>query len=42
VDRAPPELFQALPELAKIRSGELADLVREVAPGLVAHLAGQG
>ena len=42
VDRAPAELLQAVPELAAIRSGELADLVREVAPGLVAHLAGNG
>jgi DNA repair protein SbcD/Mre11 len=42
VDRAPPELLQAVPELVAIRSGELSDLVREVAPGLVAHLAGKG
>ncbi|TVQ83849.1 MAG: DNA repair exonuclease [Chromatiaceae bacterium] len=42
VDRAPQELLQAVPELAAIRSGDLADLVREVAPGLVAHLAGNG
>ena len=42
VDRAPPELLQTVPELAAIRSGELADLVREVAPGLVAYLAANG
>lgn len=42
VDRAPAELLQAMPELAAVRSGELADLVRDVAPGLVAHLAGHG
>ena len=35
-------LLQALPELAAVRSGELSDLVREVTPGLVAHLAGNG
>jgi DNA repair protein SbcD/Mre11 len=37
-DRAPLELVQALPALAAIRAGDLADLVREVAPGLLAHL----
>jgi hypothetical protein len=42
VDRAPPELLQAVPELAAIRSGELADLVREVAPGLLAHVQDNG
>jgi exonuclease SbcD len=38
-DRAPLELLQAVPELAAVRSGALAELVREVAPGLIAHLA---
>lgn len=42
VDRAPPELLQAVPELAAVRSGELGDLMREVAPGLLAHLAATG
>lgn len=41
VDRAPQELLQSVPELAAIRAGALAELVREVAPGLLAHLAGQ-
>ena len=38
-DRAPLELLQTVPELAAVRSGALAELVREVAPGLIAHLA---
>jgi hypothetical protein len=28
-----------VPDLAAVRSGALAELVREVAPGLIAHLA---
>lgn len=42
LDRAPPELAQAVPELAAVRSGQLADLMREVAPGLLAYLAANG
>ena len=38
VDRAPRELFTALPELEAIRMGEVADLVRAVTPDLLAHL----
>ncbi|MEA3639054.1 MAG: DNA repair exonuclease [Lamprobacter sp.] len=38
VDRAPPELRQLMPELDSIRSGELENLIREVTPGLVAHI----
>ncbi len=42
VNRAPPELGQALPEFQAIRDGDLADLVRAVSPGLLAHLAEAG
>lgn len=42
LDRAPPELAQAVPELAAVRSGQLADLMREVAAGLLAYLAANG
>lgn len=42
VNRAPPELGQVLPEFQAIRDGDLADLVRAVSPGLLAHLAKAG
>ena len=42
VNRAPPELGQALPEFQAIRDGDLVDLVRSVSPGLLAHLAKAG
>jgi DNA repair protein SbcD/Mre11 len=38
-DRAPLELTQAVHGLAAVRTGDLADLVREVAPGLLADHA---
>ena len=37
--KAPPELLLALPELAAVRSGELAGLVQAVVPSLLAQLA---
>jgi len=39
VSKAPLELQTTVPYFKDIRSGELAALVREVRPGLVAHLA---
>jgi exonuclease SbcD len=42
VDKAPIELAQALPEFQAIRNGDLADIVRAVSPGLLAHLATAG
>ena len=39
VSKAPMELQTSVPYFKDIRSGELAALVREVRPGLVAHLA---
>ncbi|MGZ8183999.1 MAG: metallophosphoesterase family protein [Methylobacter sp.] len=39
VNKAPLELQAAVPYFKAIRSGDLVDLVREVRPGLVAHLA---
>jgi exonuclease SbcD len=39
LDKAPRELAQTLPDLDHIRDGELGDLIREVAPGLIARLA---
>ena len=37
--KAPPELLLAVPELAAVRSGELAGLVQAVVPSLLAQLA---
>ena len=39
VDRAPIELFQAIPEFQAIRSSDVAGIVKAVAPGLLAQLA---
>jgi len=39
VDKAPLELVQAIPEFRAIRNGDVADIVRAVSPGLLAHLA---
>lgn len=39
VNKAPLELQTAVPHFKAIRSGELADLVRDVRSGLVSHLA---
>lgn len=39
INKAPLELQTAVPYFKAIRSGDLLDLVREVRPGLVAHLA---
>lgn len=39
VTRAPPELQSSVPYFREIRSGDLLGLVREVRPGLLAHLA---
>lgn len=38
VTKAPPELQAAVPYFKEIRSGDLAQLVRDVRPGLVSHL----
>ncbi len=38
VDRAPHELFDLLPELRAIRSGEFGPMIASIIPGLVAHL----
>ena len=37
--RAPPELTEAVPDFKAIRSGDVASIVRSVAPGLLAQLA---
>ena len=42
VDRAPFELTEAVPDFACIRSGEVAQIVKAVSPGLIAHLAKAG
>lgn len=39
VDRAPMELFHAVPEFQAIRSGDVAGIVQAVSPGLLAQLA---
>lgn len=39
VTKAPLELQTSVPYFKDIRSGDLAELIREVRPGLVAHLA---
>lgn len=39
VNKAPLELQTTVPYFKSIRSGDLVDLVREVRPGLVSHLA---
>jgi DNA repair exonuclease SbcCD nuclease subunit len=39
VNKAPLELQSAIPYFKDIRSGDLLELVREVRPGLVSHLA---
>jgi DNA repair exonuclease SbcCD nuclease subunit len=39
VNKAPLELQTSVPYFKAIRSGDLVDLVREVRPGLVSHLA---
>jgi exonuclease SbcD len=39
VNKAPLELQRAVPYFKAIRSGDLVELVREVRPGLVSHLA---
>jgi hypothetical protein len=39
VNKAPLELQTKVPYFKAIRSGDLVDLVREVRPGLVSHLA---
>jgi hypothetical protein len=39
VNKAPLELQTSVPYFKAIRSGELVDLVREVRPGLLSHLA---
>jgi len=39
VNKAPLELQTTVPYFKAIRAGDLADLVREVRPGLVSHLA---
>ncbi|SHI10806.1 metallophosphoesterase family protein [Pollutimonas bauzanensis] len=39
VDKAPPELKSAIPYFADIKNGDLAALLREIRPSLVAHLA---
>ncbi len=39
VDRAPMELFQAIPEFQAIRNGDVAGIVQAVSPGLLAQLA---
>ena len=39
VNKAPLELQTAVPYFKDIRSGDLLDLVRDVRPGLIAHLA---
>ena len=39
VNKAPLELQTTVPYFKAIRSGDLVDLVREVRPGLVSHLA---
>jgi DNA repair exonuclease SbcCD nuclease subunit len=41
VDRAPYEVAQMLPEFAAIRDGDLAGIVKAVAPGLLASLASE-
>ena len=38
-DKAPRELADAVPEFQAIRAGDLAAIVRSVAPALIAHLA---
>lgn len=38
VDKVPLELIQSIPELDAIRSGNLADIVKSVTPGLLAYL----
>jgi DNA repair exonuclease SbcCD nuclease subunit len=40
--KAPPELLQAVPELAAIRAGEVGPLVQDVIPGLLAQLGRAG
>jgi DNA repair exonuclease SbcCD nuclease subunit len=39
VTRAPPELQTAVPYFKEIRTGDLAQLIRDVRPGLLSHLA---
>jgi hypothetical protein len=39
VNKAPLELQTTVPYFKAIRAGDLVDLVREVRPGLVSHLA---
>jgi DNA repair exonuclease SbcCD nuclease subunit len=39
VDKAPFELIQSVPELDAIRSGNIAGIVKNVTPGLLAYLA---
>ena len=41
VNKAPLELLNSVPYFKAIRDGDLLGLVREVRPGLVAHLAGE-
>lgn len=42
VAKAPLDLVRALPELERIRQGEIAPLLERVAPGLLARLAVEG
>lgn len=42
IGKLPLEVLAAVPRLEALRQGELAPLVREVAPSLLAHLAGEG
>jgi len=39
VNKAPLELQTTVPYFKAIRAGDLVDLIREVRPGLVSHLA---
>lgn len=40
-NQLPPELKESLPELAAIRAGDVADLVRRVTPGLLARIVAE-
>lgn len=42
VGKAPFELTEAVPEFKSIRSGDIAQIVKGVSPGLIAHLAKAG
>lgn len=42
VNKLPLDVLKAMPELERVRAGDLSALLDEVAPGLIAHLASAG